>query len=136
MSNTRKDHAKQPDLASEVALNAIMATCILFNQVSWMVPMVILFYRDEAAFEGQPRSWSLGKLRRPMIAIAMCFLLVTNAAFLFPPSLPVTGDNFNYGVIVFIIGLGLCWAVWVLDAREHFKGPGNVDGRLAEARAA
>jgi len=95
-----------------------------------------VLYRDEEAFEGQPRSWSLGKWRRPMIIVSLGFLVFTSICFMFPPELPVTYDNMNYGFVVFIIGIALCAGTWVIDGSKNFNGPGDVEERLAAARAA
>lgn len=100
------------------------------------MPLTIVLIRDEEAFEGQPRTYSLGKWRRPLILLSLGFLLLTSICFVFPPALPVTADNMNYGIVVFAIGLALCAATWVSDGRRHFQGPGDVDARLAAARAA
>lgn len=128
-----------PDLGSTVALNAIMSSAIFFLQLSYAVPIVLLMWRGDAALaehaDGK-RAWSLGKWRRPVHIVALIFLAVTSVVFLFPPFLPVTAESMNYAVVVFVIVLVMCAVAWVMDGRENFRGPTEIEGRLLAAKTA
>ncbi|KAL1410686.1 hypothetical protein Q8F55_004705 [Vanrija albida] len=125
-------------LGSTVALNAIMSSAIFFLQLSYAVPIVLLLLRGDAAFadHAPSRGWSLGRWRRPVHIVSLVFLAITSTVFLFPPFLPVTAENMNYAVVVFIIVLVMCAVAWVVDGRENFNGPLDVEERLAAAKAA
>lgn len=93
-----------------------------------------MFWRGEAAFAGQPRSWSLGRWRRPINGAALAFLLLTTVCFFFPPTKHVTGSTMSYVVVVFAIVMLLALLVWVTSARRIFQGPSEMEERLAEGR--
>ncbi|TXT08344.1 uncharacterized protein COLE_05268 [Cutaneotrichosporon oleaginosum] len=124
-------------LGSTVALNAIMSSAIFFLQLSYAVPLLLLLFRRDALAAHRPeRGWSLGRWRRPINVLALLFLAVTSTVFLFPPFRPVTAENMNYAVVVFIIVLVMCGVAWIVDGREHFQGPTEVEERLKAAQAA
>jgi hypothetical protein len=93
-----------------------------------------MFLRGEDAFGDAPRSWSLGKWRRPVNGLALAFLIATTVCFFFPPGVPVTGSSMSYVVVVFAIGMLLALGVWVTSARKVFYGPSEMEARLVEGR--
>ncbi len=93
-----------------------------------------MFLRGEDAFGDAPRSWSLGRWRRPVNGLALAFLIATTVCFFFPPGVPVTGSSMSYVVVVFAIGMLLALAVWVTSARKVFYGPSEMEARLVEGR--
>lgn len=116
-----------------------MSSAIFFLQLSYAVPLLLLLYRGEAALaehaDGK-RAFSLGKWRRPVNIAALIFLAITSVVFLFPPFLPVTAESMNYAVVVFLIVLVMCAVAWVVDGKENFSGPTEVEERLVEAKSA
>lgn len=124
------------DLGSSVALNAILSAAILFMQISYLVPILLVCIRGDAAFAGHSRSWTLGRWRRPINIVALAFAVMTNVCFIFPPALPVTGESMNYAIVVFTIVMIMCGVTWVVDGRKHFQGPSDLDARLAMGKTA
>ncbi|TXT12604.1 uncharacterized protein COLE_03014 [Cutaneotrichosporon oleaginosum] len=122
------------NLGSSVALNAIISSAIVFLQVSYFIPICCMFLRGDAAFADAPRSWSLGRWRRPVNGLALVFLLATTVCFFFPPGVPVTGSSMSYVVVVFAIGMLLALGVWLTSARKVFHGPSEMEARLIEGR--
>lgn len=120
-----------------------MSSAIFFLQLSYAVPLLLLLFRGDAALaehrvahDGVVRGWSLGAYRRPINILALLFLAVTSVVFLFPPFLPVTPESMNYAVVVFVIVLVMCGVAWVVDGKENFAGPTEVEERLAAAKHA
>jgi amino acid transporter len=123
-------------LGSSTALNAILSAAILFVQASYAVPIAVMFVRGDEALAGQPKSWSLGRWRRPINAFALAFVLLTSVCFVFPPALPVSGPTMNYAVVVLGVVLIMCAVTWLIDGRKNFSGPTHLEERLLAARSA
>ncbi|KAL1412429.1 hypothetical protein Q8F55_000174 [Vanrija albida] len=121
-------------LGSDVAFNAIAASGLTLVQLSYLIPILMAFIRGEAAFEGQPRTWSLGRYRRLVNGTSIAFLIVTCTFFSLPPSLPVTGPGMNYAVVVLATVAILSTIVWFVDGRKRYYGPTELETRLAEGR--
>lgn len=58
---------------------------------------------------------------------------------LFPPTLPVTGNNMNYAVVAFAVIILISTIQWFVDGRKNFQGPSfdeaafiGVEGRHEE----
>jgi choline transport protein len=43
--------------------------------------------------------------------------------FVFPPALPVTGNNMNYCIVAFAIVLIISMIQWYVDGKKNFSGP-------------
>jgi choline transport protein len=41
----------------------------------------------------------------------------------FPPELPVTGNNMNYAIVAFGIIVVIATVQWIFDGRKNYKGP-------------
>jgi hypothetical protein len=126
------------NLGSPVAMNAILSASVVFLQMSYVVPIGLLFIRGEGAFGEANRGarWSLGKWRRPINGAALIFASVTTVCFLFPPFIPVTsGSAMNWVIVVFGIVMLMCGLTWVIDGRKNFTGPSELEGRLAVGKA-
>ncbi|KAL1413599.1 hypothetical protein Q8F55_001374 [Vanrija albida] len=120
------------NLGSTAALNAILGSSVVFLQISYFVPILLIFLRGDRAFEGHDAeaTYSLGRWRRPINLFALVFLLVTSVMFTFPPNLPVSGTSMSYVSVVLAIALVLCAVTWVVDGRKRFNGPGELMTRL------
>ncbi|KLT39143.1 gaba permease [Cutaneotrichosporon oleaginosum] len=122
------------NLGSSIASNAILSSSVVLLQISYFVPILLIFIRGQPALEGYNHSarWSLGKLRRPIALGALIFLFVTSITFMFPPAIPVpTGSKMNWVVLVVGIVWIMCAATWFIDARKMFEGPSELEERLA-----
>ncbi|KAL1409283.1 hypothetical protein Q8F55_006116 [Vanrija albida] len=126
-------------LGSSVAFNAIIASSVVFLQISYIVPMTALVIRGQACFEGNHHHkavWSLGRFRRLINSIALAMLLLTTVIFTFPPAIPVNGESMNYVVVVLGVAIVLCLGTWFIDGRKNYHGPRDIDARLAIAATA
>lgn len=127
------------NLGSSIALNAILSASVVFLQISYAVPIALMFVRGETAFEGRDKGhkWSLGRWRRPVNGAALVFLLVTTVTFILPPFIPVlSGTSMNWVVLVGGIVWVMCGLTWVVDGRKRFFGPSELEERLAVGKAA
>jgi choline transport protein len=43
--------------------------------------------------------------------------------FVFPPILPVTGNNMNYCIVAFVIVLIVSIIQWYVDGKKNYSGP-------------
>lgn len=61
----------------------------------------------------------------------MLWALLTTVLFVFPPELPVTGNNMNYCIAAFAIVLIISTIQWIVDGRKNYHGPQiDVDAML------
>ena len=55
--------------------------------------------------------------------IGIAYAIVTTVLFVFPPDLPVTGNNMNYCIVAFAIIFIISLIQWYVDGKKNFKGP-------------
>ena len=55
--------------------------------------------------------------------IGVLWAILTTVLFVFPPELPVTGNNMNYCIVAFAIVLIVSVIQWFVDGRKNYKGP-------------
>ena len=48
---------------------------------------------------------------------------MTTVLFVFPPDLPVTGNNMNYCIAAFAIVLIVSIIQWYVDGKKNYSGP-------------
>ncbi|GMK54872.1 hypothetical protein CspeluHIS016_0114580 [Cutaneotrichosporon spelunceum] len=122
------------NLGSPIASNAILSSSVVLLQISYFVPILLIFIRGQEALDGYSHNvqWSLGRWRRPICLGALIFLFVTSITFMFPPFIPVvSGSTMNWVVLVVGIVWILCAVTWFVDARKMFEGPSELEERLA-----
>ncbi|CAO1632880.1 unnamed protein product [Parajaminaea phylloscopi] len=126
-------------LGSSSALNAILSASVVLLQLSYVIPVILLLVRgrrllDEVSFHVGPRYFNLGRFGYPIGIWSVFFGLFTGVFFLFPPELPVTGNNMNYTVVAVAVVWILAALSWIFHGRKHYKGPKNLDLALEVAR--
>lgn len=55
--------------------------------------------------------------------IGVAYVTLTTVLFMFPPVMPVTGNNMNYCVAAFAIVLIISTIQWFVDGRKNYTGP-------------
>jgi choline transport protein len=93
---------------------------------------------------------TLGPIFGPICnVIGLAFTAFTTVLFLFPPDLPVTGENMNYAVVVFGVicesqnqymgvpdlSVIVAMITWIVQGRKHFVGPRDLGALLELARS-
>ena len=48
---------------------------------------------------------------------------MTTVLFVFPPVLPVTGNNMNYCIVAFAIVIIISISQWYVDGKKNYTGP-------------
>ncbi|WVQ75176.1 hypothetical protein IAR50_004786 [Cryptococcus sp. DSM 104548] len=126
-------------LGSSAALNAILSSSVVFLNISYSIPILLVLCRGRHIL--RPPSlpeptWTLGPILGPICnCVGLGFTALTTVFFLFPPELPVTGLNMNYAVCVFGFILIVSVITWVVDGRKNFIGPRDLGALLELARS-
>ena len=147
-------------LGSSVALNAILSASVVFLQLSYLPPILLVTIRGRRVLEpeGFPaRTLKLGVFGRrfryfwqprsksylrslpiaPIRIAASIFAIVTSVFFLLPPAIPVlSGQTMNWVVVVLAVVVLLAVVNWFVDGRKNYRGPENVDHLMARAAQA
>ncbi|KAH6975734.1 amino acid/polyamine transporter I [Ilyonectria destructans] len=113
-------------LGPVVAFNAYIASCTIFLNISYALPIIVLLIRGRSIltnFQTADTPWQLGKHRGLILNwISVLYVSVTTMFFCFPPSLPATGNYMNYVSAVIGIFLILFATHWTLYGKK-FEGP-------------
>ncbi|CAM1508165.1 Fc.00g050130.m01.CDS01 [Cosmosporella sp. VM-42] len=113
-------------LGPAVAFNAYVASCTIFLNVSYALPVISLIVRGRkvlADYQTADMPYNLGGLRGSIINwIAAVYVVVTSVFFCFPPVLPVSGNVMNYVSAVIGIFLFIVVGYWLAYGKT-FEGP-------------
>ncbi|WWD20084.1 hypothetical protein CI109_104558 [Kwoniella shandongensis] len=126
-------------LGSSAALNAILSSSVVFLNISYSIPILLVLVRGRHIL--RPPSlpaptFTLGPILGPICnVIGLAFTALTTVFFLFPPELPVTGTNMNYAVVVLAIVTIISVLTWIIDGRKNFIGPRDLGALLELARS-
>ncbi|KAH8900743.1 putative choline transport protein [Thozetella sp. PMI_491] len=112
-------------LGSETAFNALLASCVVLQQLSFVFPAILLLYQrrskiylpDDRLF--RLPSW-LGYAANIWVVIMTSVLTVF---FMFPQFLPVDASTMNYNIVLVGIAFLLCGINWFCHGRKHYQGP-------------
>ncbi|KAE9572125.1 Choline transport protein [Colletotrichum fructicola] len=111
-------------LGPEVAFNAYIASCTLFLNLSYALPVMILLVRGRHVVAASPPEFYLGKglFGYATNWISVLFVLVTSVFFCFPPAIPIDISTMNY--VTAVIGVFIIFAVglWFVK-RKAYNGP-------------
>jgi len=125
-------------LGSSSALNAILSSSVVGLNISYSIPILLLLVRGRHLLElpgAPPRQIDLGRIWGPIANIVgLAFAALTTVFFLFPPELPVTGNNMNYTVVVFSVVMIVSSITWMVDGRKNFKGPKDMNQLMAHVK--
>ena len=108
-------------LASTTAFNSIITSAVLFSNLSYCVPQLIVAIRGRRTVLPE-HTFDLGYLGYvcnyscPVFVAALCVLVC------FPPELPVTVYNANYTPVVLVVCYASMFLAWHFLGK-NFKGP-------------
>ncbi|KAK4167122.1 putative amino-acid permease [Cladorrhinum sp. PSN259] len=107
-------------LASDTAISAVFNVCTAALNISYLVPIIckMLYGR----FERGP--WHLGRYSFAVNLIAVCWNVFMAVIFFFPTRLPVTPENMNYALVVFVFVVLFSVGFWYTHGRHFYTGPG------------
>ena len=109
-------------LISTTAFNSIITSAVLFSNISYSIPQVIVTLRGRKNVLPD-HAYDLGWLGFACNCLSPMFVVALSVLICFPSELPVTSTNINYIPAVMI---GICTAIvagWFM-IRGRFEGPG------------
>ncbi|GAM34453.1 hypothetical protein TCE0_015r02044 [Talaromyces pinophilus] len=113
-------------MGPSVAFSAYSASCTIFLNVSYAIPVIVLIIRGRDVlipYQTESTFFKLGKRSGLVInCVAASFVVVTSIFFCFPTSLPVSGSVMNYVSVVIGIFLVLITSYWFVYGKR-FQGP-------------
>ncbi|KAL7932848.1 amino acid transporter-like protein [Trichoderma chlorosporum] len=116
-------------LGPVVAFSAYVASCTIFLNMSYSVPILVLLARGRkvlANYQTAKTPFKMGKTFGLIVnIIAALYVVVTSVFFCFPTFLPVTGNNMNYVCVVigiFAMVVGVYWFFY----GKNFLGPQDL----------
>jgi len=59
-------------------------------------------------------------------------VILTTVLFVFPPELPVTGNNMNYCIVAFAVWLIISVIQWFVDGKKNYTGP-SIDMKAMQS---
>lgn len=128
-------------LGSSSAFNAIVSASVVALGISYAIPPAINILRgrkmlpETRAFK-LPNwlGWTCNIVCNPLPPleracmtnspqVGVLYTILTTILFVFPPVLPVTGNNMNYCIVAFAIILVISLIQWFVDGRKNYTGP-------------
>ncbi|KAH8596947.1 amino acid permease family protein [Bisporella sp. PMI_857] len=112
-------------MASSTAFGALISTAVVLQQLSFIIPIILLMYRKRST-EYLPSNRAF---RVPNVVgwvantISVIFCLVTSVVFNLPIILPTTASSMNYTCVILAVAFVLGLINWFLYAKSHFHGP-------------
>ncbi|KAJ8098807.1 amino acid/polyamine transporter I [Lipomyces tetrasporus] len=125
-------------IASSVAFNSIIGSCIMFLNITYVIPQAIVAYRGREKVL-PPRFFRLPRYIGYFINwLSTIWVIFVSVLFCLPSAMPVVGSpaSMNYTSVVFVGVLALVLLLWVFDKRKKFVGPDVKEGLLREANLA
>lgn len=111
------------NIASSVALNAILSLATLALYISYLIPIILLVLRRIKKERIDFGPYTLGRFGLFVNMYAMVYGIFIVVFLPFPPMLPVTKTTMNYagpvfaGIVLFALG------DWAVRGRGQFHGP-------------
>ncbi|KEF62511.1 uncharacterized protein A1O9_00484 [Exophiala aquamarina CBS 119918] len=112
-------------LASRTAFNAILSSCVVLQQISFIMPAALLIYRRRSsAFLPENRAFRLPSIVGWTANIVVVVLgLIFTVVFCIPPFRPVTPSSMNYSSVMIGIAFFLVLINWFVHGKKHYHGP-------------
>jgi len=119
------------NIGSATAFNAIISLQVCALMMTYAVSVACVLYRRIAHPELIPTArWSLGKWGVPVNVTGLAYVSFTFFWSFWPNTVPVTLENFNWSVVLFLGVLFICLVMYVVRGRKVYVGP------VAEIKAA
>ena len=122
------------NIGSTTAFNAIVSLGTVALYISYLMPIVLIFYRRIACPGSLPYGpFRLGRLGIGINLASIIYTVYVSIFLLFPPYQPVTAQNMNYAPVVLggVLVLSAVW--WFIGGKRDFVGPvlDTIEGRPA-----
>ncbi|KAI7899513.1 amino acid permease-domain-containing protein [Cokeromyces recurvatus] len=110
-------------IINETAFNAIVSVNTIASSMAYFIPIALRLTVARKSFI--PGPFHLGPFSDVINVISLCWILLTSILFVCPTEYPVTPDNMNYAIVVFVGVIGASVLYYYFKAREWFHGPGK-----------
>ncbi|KAE9403315.1 putative amino acid permease [Gymnopus androsaceus JB14] len=111
------------NIASTVALNAVVSLTTLALYFSYLIPISLLLLKRIRKEHIDFGPFTLGRFGFLVNLYSIVYGIFIVIFLPFPPSLPVTGTTMNYAGPVFGAILLFALGDWVVRGRKQFRGP-------------
>ncbi|KAK4898465.1 hypothetical protein LTR27_004062 [Elasticomyces elasticus] len=108
-------------LASTTAFNSIITAAVVFSNMTYAVPQIILVLRGRNKVLPE-RPFRLGYVGWFCNIFSMCWIPVLIVLVCMPPALPVTAASMNYSAPIFVGFLAIIVGGWFAFGNQ-FEGP-------------
>jgi len=110
-------------LGSSSAFNAITSASVVALGLTYGIPVAINCIRGRRMLP-PTRPFKLPEWFAWIAnLVGIAYVIITTVLFVFPPELPVTGNNMNYCIVAFAIVLIISVVQWFVDGRKNYSGP-------------
>jgi amino acid transporter len=115
------------NIGSNVAFNAIISLQVVAIMMTYAVSISCVLYRRIAHPELIPTArWSLGRWGVPVNAMGLAYVTFTFFWSFWPNSIPVTAQNMNWSVVLFMGVFILCLLTYIVQGRKIYNGPVTI----------
>jgi amino acid transporter len=112
------------NIGSSVAFNAIISLQVVALMMSYSCSIACILYRRLAHPELIPKArWSLGRAAVPVNIVGLVYVTFSFFWSFWPNEVPVTLENFNWSVLLFVGVFALCLVMYALEGRKNYVGP-------------
>jgi amino acid transporter len=115
------------NIGSSTAFNAIISVQIVAIMLTYCISMCCVLYRRVAHPELIPKArWSLGRWGVAVNLIGIVYVTFIFFWSFWPQEVPVTAENFNWAVVLFMGTLIISLIMYVVQGRFVYKGPVTI----------
>lgn len=115
------------NIGSATAFNAIISLQVCAIMMTYFVSVSCVLYRRVVHPELIPKArWSLGRYGVVVNSIGVVYVSFVFFWSFWPNEVPVTTDNFNWSVVLFLGVLFICLVMYAIRGRKVYKGPVTI----------
>ncbi|KAJ5267107.1 hypothetical protein N7478_009915 [Penicillium angulare] len=112
------------NIGSSTAFNAIISLNTAALMFTYTVSISCVIYRKIWHPDTLPVArWSLGRFSLPINIIGLLYCIFAMFWSFWPTELPVTPDNFNWSVVIFVAVFILSLVMYAVQGRKEYDGP-------------
>jgi len=112
------------NIGSSVAFNAIISLQVVALMMTYSFSISCVLYRRLAHPELLPHArWSLGRWGVPVNAVGLAFVTFSFFWSFWPNAIPITAENFNWSVVLFVGVFAICIVMFFAQGRKVYTGP-------------
>ncbi|CEO59596.1 hypothetical protein PMG11_04268 [Penicillium brasilianum] len=112
------------NIGSSTAFNAIISLNTAALMFTYTISISCVIYRKIWYPETLPvRRWDLGRFGLPINIIGLVYCVFAMFWSFWPTELPITTDNFNWSVAIFVGVFIISLVMYVLKGRKEYHGP-------------